>query len=172
MLGVPDRFDRLLADAELGMNGPTIPTVTPTDQWLACVDDIMPALTGPAGTAERLLPPLHYGIDWEGGRIPTHLPPYWGKQLPDRRISSTYRAGGNLRRWWSLIAEDITSTPRNTRQRQELVQLLTADPGPVLAALRLETDALLLRVRIVTEAVRATRTTDTTPAANVTPVKR
>ena len=172
MLHLPDRVDRLLADAELGMTSHPAPaaTPTPTDQWLASVADIMPALTGPAGAAERLLLLLHYGIDWDGGWISHHIATYWDKQLPDRVISSTYRAGGNLRRWWSIIAEDLTSTPRNSRQRQELVQLLTAHPAPVLAALRLETDALLLRVRIVTEAVRATRTTASpTHVAPVTP---
>lgn len=151
------------------MISPTAPeqaTVPATVAWLATVAEVMPPLTGPAGVAERLLLLLHYGIDWEDGWISRHLPTYWDKQLPDRIISSTYRCGGNLRRWWSTIAEDLTSTPRNSRQRHELVELLTADPGPVLAALRLETDALLLRVRIVTEAVRATRPTRTRAAAS------
>lgn len=152
---MPDRVKLLLADAELGM---TTDQGTPTDRWLATVADVMPALDGPAGTAERLLLLLHYGIDWDGGWISNHVATYWDKQLPDRVISSTYLAFGNLRRWWSIIADNLTSTPRNSRERHELVTLLAADPGPVLTALRLETDALLLRVRIVTETVRANRT--------------
>ena len=137
------------------MSSATNPTAT--DRWLATVADVMPPLTGPAGVAERLLLLLHYGIDWQDGWVSHKVATYWDKQLPDRVISSTYRAGNNLRRWWSTIAEDLTSTPRTSDQRRELVDLLAADPGPVLTALRLETDALLLRVRIVTEAVRATR---------------
>lgn len=144
--------------------------VSPTDRWLSSVADVMPALDGPAGTAERLLLLLHYGIDWEGGWVSHHVATYWDKQLPDRVIASTYRAGGNLRRWWSIIAADLTSTPRNSRERYELVTLLTDDPAPVLAALRLETDALLLRVRIVTETVRTNRHNDQTAAATQTAV--
>ncbi len=154
MLGLPDQLHRLLADAELDMTTPA----TPTDRWLASVADIMPPLSGPAGTAERLLLLLHYGIDWEHGWIANHRATYWDRQLPDRIFTSTYRAD-NLRTWWSVIASDLTATPRNTQERHELVELLAQPPQPVLAVLRSETDALLLRIRIVTETVRAARRT-------------
>lgn len=152
MHGVPDQLHRLLAEAELDMS-------TPTDHWLGTVGDIMPPLSGPAGTAERLLLLLHYGIDWEHGWISNHRATYWDRQLPDRIITSTYRAANNLRTWWSVIASDLTATPRNAQERLELVDLLAQPPQPVLAVLRNETDALLLRTRIVTEAVRAARRT-------------
>lgn len=142
----------------------TTPPKTPTDHWLATVADIMPPLPGPAGTAERLLLLLHYGIDWENGWIASHRATYWDKQLPDRIITSTYRAANNLRTWWSVIASDLTSTPRNSNERLELVELLTQPPQLVLAALRNETDALLLRTRIVTESVRTARRTSPDPA--------
>ena len=63
-----------------------------------------------------------------------------------------------------MISSDLTSTPRNSNERLELVELLTQPPQLVLAALRNETDALLLRTRIVTESVRTARRTSPDPA--------
>jgi len=129
---------------------------TPTTRWLATVADVMPTLEGPAGTAERLLLLVHYGIDWSGGWVTRYRSTYWESVLPDRVICATYRAG-NLRRWWRDVADDLGSQPRTSAERSELEQLLRADAVPVLEVLRFETEALLLRTRIVTDAVRRSR---------------
>lgn len=130
-------------------------TPSPTSQWLAAVPD-MPPLEGPAGTAERLLLLLHYGIDWTGGWVAGYRTRYWDQLLPDRVIVSTYRAD-NLRRWWSEVAAELQAEPRNKAERAELEQLLRQDPLPVLTVLRTETEALLLRVRIVADTRRTVR---------------
>ena len=137
---------------------PTTPTskqLASTDLWLATVP-AMPPLEGPAGTAERLLLLIHYGIDWSEGWVTSRRQSYWDRLLPDRVIAATYRAG-QLRRWWRDVAYELGSAPRNARERAELEQLLRADSTAVLEVLRFETEALLLRVRIVTDAVRAAR---------------
>ena len=128
---------------------------TPTSRWLAAVAE-MPALDGPAGTAERLLLLIHYGIDWQDGWVGRYRTTYWDKLLPDRVIAATYRAG-NLRRWWRDVADELGSSPRSPAERAELEQLLRAEPRPVLEVLRWEAEALLLRTRITADAVRAAR---------------
>lgn len=136
-------------------------TVTPTDRWLATAD-AMPPLDGAAGTAERLLLLVHYGIAWSDGWVGRHRTTYWDRLLPDRVIAATYRAG-SLRRWWRDVACELESQPRSASERAELEQLLRADPGPVLEVLRFETEALLLRVRIAADAVRESRPTRDQP---------
>jgi hypothetical protein len=121
--------------------------------------DGMPPLTGSAGTAERLLLLLHYGVDWQDGWVARYRATYWDQLLPDRVVVATFRAA-NLRQWWALVAGELQSAPRNDRERRELEQLLRQDPVPVLQVLRCETAPLLLRTRIVAEAVRANTKTD------------
>lgn len=128
---------------------------TPTSRWIAAVPE-MPPLGGPAGTAERLLLLIHYGIDWQDGWVGRYRTTYWDKLLPDRVIAATYRAP-NLRRWWRDVADNLGSGPRGPAERAELEQLLRAEPGPVLEVLRWEAEALLLRTRITADAVRAAR---------------
>jgi len=129
--------------------------MSPTSRWLAAADQ-MPTLAGPAGVAERLLLLIHYGIDWQNGWVSRYRTTYWDRLLPDRVIVATYRAG-SLRRWWRDVAGELQSQPRNTAERTELEQLLREDSAPVLEVLRCETEALLLRTRIVTDAVRESR---------------
>lgn len=135
----------------------TAPPTAPTDRWVAAAAETMPPLNGPAGTAERLLLLLHYGIDWQNGWVSRYRGTYWEQLLPDRVICATYRAS-NLRRWWQDAAGAFGSQPRSAAQRADLERLLRVDPVPVLEILRFETDALLLRTRITADAVRATRT--------------
>ena len=126
----------------------------PTDRWLAAADEL-PALTGPAGTAERLLLLTHYGIDWDswlGGRRID----YWDVIFPERVLQSAIRAA-NLRRWWQEIGTQLMSRPRNAAERREVADLLQAESRPVLEAFRWEVQPLVLRVRIVADAVRAAR---------------
>lgn len=144
---------------------PCAPQQTPTDTWLGATAH-MPALAGPAGTAERLLLLIHYGIDWQEGWVGRYRTTYWDQLLPDRVITATYRAG-SLRRWWREVASELGSAPRSATERAELEHLLRADSAPVLEVLRLETEALLLRTRIVADAVRSSRPART-PAATTT----
>ena len=134
----------------------TSPSTDPTDRWLAATEAYMPPLDGPAGTAERLLLLIHYGVDWQNGWVTRYRRTYWDQLLPDRIITATYRAA-TLRRWWRDVADELGSQPRSSAERTELERLLRADSLPVLEILRAETEALLLRTRIVSEAVRAQR---------------
>lgn len=128
--------------------------MTPTDRWLATLPEL-PALAGPAGTAERLLLLLHYGVDWDSW-VGSHRTSYWSSLLPDRVYKATYRSP-TLGAWWSQLSTDLVSAPRSQPERCEVAQLLRAAPSPVLTVLRGETAALLLRTRLVTDAVRGTR---------------
>lgn len=127
----------------------------PTRAWLAAAAGL-PALVGPAETAERLLLLLHYGIDWQHGWVGARRRTYWEGLLPDRVVVATYRAE-NLRRWWRDVAGALESAPRNAAERAELEGLLRADSAAVLDVLRWETEALLLRVRLIVDAVRDQR---------------
>lgn len=133
------------------------PTTSPTDRWLSALPVLAP-LTGPAGTAERLLLCLHYGIDWPNSWVGRYRTTYWSQILPDRVLKSTYRAN-TLASWWTQVSTDLTSAPRNPAERAETAALLQADSRPVLHILRDQTPALLLRVRLVADAVRDQRTT-------------
>jgi hypothetical protein len=128
---------------------------SPTSRWLAAAPH-MPPLEGPPGTAERLLLLLHYGIDWQDSWIARRRAGYWDRILPDRVIAATYRAP-NLRRWWQDVAAETTSRPRTAGERAELEALLREPPGPVLDVMRWEAEALLLRTRIIADAVRERR---------------
>ena len=132
-------------------------TSPPSALWLNRTGDVLPPLAGPAATAERLLLLLHYGIDWREGWVSKHRRTYWEEILPSRVITSTYRCG-TLRQWWTEISTMLESTPRNSAERQDLVQLLGADSLPVLEVLRTEAEALVLRIRIVAEHARTLRT--------------
>lgn len=144
------------------MTDSDVSTSTPTDRWLQHTAAFMPPLIGPAGQAERLLLLIHYGIDWNDGWVTRYRTQYWDQLLPDRVITATFRSA-NLRRWWREISDELGSHPRGADERAELEQLLRADPLPVLEVLRLETEALLLRTRIVIDAVRSARTPTSTP---------
>lgn len=133
----------------------TASTLSPTSAWLASAP-YLPAVTGPADTAQRLLLLAHYGIDWSNGWVGRYRATYWDKVLPDRVIVATYRAA-TLDRWWSEIAVELGTSPRNAAERAELAQLLRQPDSPVLHLFREETEALLLRVRIVADEVRASK---------------
>lgn len=128
----------------------------PSDRWLAAAAAVMPPLEGPAGTAERLLLCVHYGIDWQAGWVSRYRNTYWDKVLPDRVICATYRSP-TLSRWWRDVADELGSAPRTSAERRDLERLLREEDQPVLELLRFEAEALLLRTRIVTEQVRAAR---------------
>jgi hypothetical protein len=129
--------------------------LSPTSTWLAAATD-MPALDGPEGVAERLLLLLHYGIDWTDGWVGRYVATYWDRVLPERVVVATWRSD-SLRRWWDEVSGELGSHPRDAAERRELEQLLREPSRPVLEVLRGEVNSLLLRVRIVAEAVRAAK---------------
>ncbi|EUA40580.1 hypothetical protein I549_4314 [Mycobacterium avium subsp. avium 2285 (R)] len=118
----------------------------------------LPEVEGPTETAERLLLLLHYGIDWETSWIadPKYRKTYWDEQLPGRVRRAAYRAD-TLDRWWSDVSGQLGAAPRQRDRRIELATLLREPPLPVIAVLRDSLPALLLRVRIIAEAVAEER---------------
>lgn len=127
----------------------------PTQRWRAAAPHF-PALTPTADTAERLLLLVHYGIDWRTSWLATRRSAYWATILPDRVLAATYRSP-TLRSWWTTLHHSLDTAPRNAAERRELDELLSHDAKPVLRVLRTESEALLLRVRLVADAVRETR---------------
>ena len=128
----------------------------PTSTWLDQTAGILSPLEGPAGTAERLLLLLHYGIDWESSWVGSHRATYWDRHLPDRVLVATY-VTASLRSWWSMVAGEFDSAPRTSAERAELATLLEQPSEPVLRLMREQTEALTLRTRIVADAVREHR---------------
>lgn len=78
--------------------------LSPTQGWLATTSH-MPALTGPAGTAERLLLLIHYGIDWQEGWVGPLCPRSRCRQRPSPQVPGTKiitnRAVDSRAAWWS-----------------------------------------------------------------------
>lgn len=128
--------------------------VTPTQGWLAAAP-WLPPVEGPAATAERLLLLVHYGVDWDSW-VGDKRAGYWERLLPDRVLMATYRAR-DLRSWWTMLHRSLETSPRSAAQRAELELLLAADARPVLQLLREESEALLLRTRLVADAVRSAK---------------
>lgn len=113
----------------------------------------------PADTAERLLLLLHYSIDWDTSWVaePRYRKTYWDKQLPGRVRRAAYRAD-SLDQWWSEVSTMLGApAPRQPERRMELATLLRQPPLPVIAAFRETLPALILRVRIIAEAVAQQR---------------
>lgn len=135
-------------------------TATPSRQWQAHVPELQPR-DGPADTAERLLLLLHYAIDWKTSWVAEdrYLKTYWDELLPGRVRRAAYRAT-TLDHWWSQVSVQFGATaPRQPDHRRELAGLLREPPLPVIDTLRTELPALVLRVRIITEAVAEQRRT-------------
>lgn len=144
----------------------------PTQVWRAMVPELPPFIDPQraqdldgydhgraADTAERLLLLLHYGIDWEHSWVadPRYRKTYWDEQLPGRVRRAAYRAD-TLDRWWSDVSGQLGApSPRQKDRRIELATLLREPPLPVIAVLRDSLPALLLRVRIIAEAVAEQR---------------
>lgn len=125
----------------------------PTRRWLLQAQ--LAPLDGPAGTAEALLLLLHYSINWDGW-VGAYRGSYWDGLLTDRVLVAAYRSS-TLATWWSDVASELDASPRTCEQRRELATLLTHEPVPVLAIMREQSEALQIRVRLVADAVRASR---------------
>lgn len=112
-----------------------------------------------ADTAERLLLMLHYSIDWENSWVSEekYRKTYWDRILPGRVRRAAYRSS-TLAEWWSAVSISLDApAPRYPDRRLELAEMLREPSLPVLNALHTSLPALLLRVRIIAEAVSAER---------------
>jgi hypothetical protein len=131
---------------------------TPTRAWQQLIPEL-PPLAGAAATAERLLLLLHYAIDWETSWVAEHRKTYWDDQLPGRVRRAASRAD-TLHQWWSDASVMLGApAPRQQDRRLELAVLLCEPPAEVIAQLRDNLRALVLRVRIIAEAVADQRKT-------------
>ncbi|SIJ22374.1 Uncharacterised protein [Mycobacteroides abscessus subsp. abscessus] len=132
---------------------------TPTKAWQAMVPSLPPNYDE-ADTAERLLLLLHYAIDWKTSWVKDYRKTYWDDQLPGRVRRAAYRAD-TLDHWWSEVSVQLGATaPHQPERRLELAHLLREPSLPVIALLRDTLPALLLRVRIIAEAVAEDREQD------------
>lgn len=141
--------------------------LTPTRAWQALVPELQSLTSADtffdylaADTAERLLLLVHYSIDWENSWIaqPKYRKHYWDGILP-RRVQRATRRSATLEDWWSSPALQQLGMvlPADRDRRLELASLLREPPLPVLNTMRTSLPALLLRVRIIKEAVSAQR---------------
>lgn len=113
-----------------------------------------------ADTAERLLLLVHYSINWDSSWVAEerYRKTYWDDILPGRVFRAARRAV-TLDEWWSsdaLIKLGV-ETPRYQDRRLELAELLREPAMPVLRAFQNSLPALLLRVRIIADAVAEDR---------------
>ncbi|MFV8141885.1 hypothetical protein ACNQR7_30345 [Mycolicibacterium senegalense] len=137
---------------------------TPTAAWQALVPELRELTTSPASDiAERLLLLLHYSIDWENSWVADkrYLKRYWDEILPGRVRRAAYLAT-TLNHWWSEVSTALEAPmPRYEDRRLELATLLGQPPLPVITELQDNLPGLILRVRIIADAVsqqrRATR---------------
>lgn len=134
----------------------------PTSRWLATapvLPPLDPHLEPAAAVGERLLLLCHYGVNWQNSWITDRRDRWWDDIFPSRAILPTWRHR-ELRSWWNTLATELQSSPRTSQEREELARLL-AYPAPtaVLGVIRTQILPLVLRVRIVSEHVRAARST-------------
>lgn len=130
-----------------------------TSETEAPMTDAEKAAARAADTAERLLLLLHYSIDWDNSWIgeEKHRKTYWDELLVSRVRRASYRSA-TLGEWWSTVTFLLDATaPRYPDRRLELAELLQEPPLLVLSAFQNSLPALLLRVRIIAEAVAAER---------------
>lgn len=115
----------------------------------------LPPLTGADADAERLVLLVHRGVNWDvwGGARRAR---YWDA-LADRVRAATY-AGPTASDWFQRVCAEITSQPRSAEDRHEVARLLaTVDHRAVRGSLHRNATALTLRVRVLSEVLRAAR---------------
>jgi len=141
---------------------------TPTRKWQALVPELPPfadpddtdtpgEYAAAAGTAERLLLLLHYAIDWQNSWVADRRKTYWDNELPSH-VRGAANRNDTLDGWWSDVSRRLGAlAPRQPDRRLELAVLLREPPEPVITVLLDKLPALILRVRIIAEAVASTR---------------
>ena len=128
---------------------------SPVQRWRAAAP-WLPELDSSAATAEALLLALHYSVNFDGW-IGNRRHVYWEKILPSRIRRSTYRTN-TLDWWWSDVCASLDAEPGSRALRRDVVELLR-DPNAreVMDILRREHVALVLRVRLIADAVRESK---------------
>lgn len=137
----------------------TAPTVTPTRAWQALVPELPSFVAADASgdTAERLLLLLHYSIDWQNSWVADRRKTYWDNEFPSH-VRGAANRNDTLDGWWSDVARRLNAlAPRQPERRLELAVLLREPSEPVITVLLDKLPALVVRVRIIAEAVAATR---------------
>lgn len=100
---------------------------------------------------------LHYSIDWDTSWVADHRKSYWDAAFPSRVRSAAMRAD-TLGQWWTEVSGRLGATaPRQADRRMELAMLLGEPTRPVITVMRERLAELVLRVRIVAEAVAEQR---------------
>ncbi|MCT1515295.1 hypothetical protein [Dietzia cercidiphylli] len=136
----------------------TAPSTTgsPVQRWRSTAP-WLPPLESAAATAEGLLLALHYSVNFDGW-IGTRRQVYWDKILPARIRRSTYRTN-TLDWWWSDVCVSLEAEPGSRALRRDVAELLRSpEAREVLDILRREHVALVLRVRLIADAVRESKT--------------
>lgn len=129
---------------------------SPVQRWRAAAP-WLPAVDSAAATAEALLLALHYSVNFDGW-IGHRRQVYWDKILPSRIRRSTYRTN-TLDWWWSDVCASLDAEPGSRALRRDVAELLRApDAREVMDILRREHVALVLRVRLIADAVRESKT--------------
>ncbi|OBK38563.1 hypothetical protein A5658_03320 [Mycobacterium sp. 1245111.1] len=141
---------------------------TPTRAWQSLVPELPPfahpgdpdvddAQAVAADTAERLLLLLHYSIDWQNSWVADRRKTYWDNEFPSH-VRGAANSNDSLDGWWSNASRRLTAlAPRQADRRLELAILLREPAEPVITMLLDRLPALVLRVRIIAEAVAAAR---------------
>jgi hypothetical protein len=141
---------------------------TPTRAWQSLVPELPPfadpadpdvdaAQAVAADTAERLLLLLHYSIDWQNSWVADRRKTYWDNEFPSH-VRGAANSNDSLDGWWSDASRRLNAlAPRQADRRLELAILLRESAEPVITMLLDRLPALVLRVRIIAEAVAAAR---------------
>lgn len=141
--------------------GERIPS--PVERWRSAVPELPPLTLASSSVAEALLLHLHYAVDFsDDSWIAGHLHRYWNEILPGRVRNAAYRSS-TLDRFWSLTTTTsaLPIRPLPEERRLEVASLLRAPaPAAVIAVLRFELPALILRVQIIADAVGRARAAD------------
>jgi hypothetical protein len=148
------------------------PPLPPTRAWQALVPELPPFISADstddasdrpdeaalgADTAERLLLLLHYSIDWQNSWVAERRKTYWDNEFPSH-VRGAANRNDTLDGWWSDVSRRLNAlAPRQAERRVELAVLLREPSEPVITVLLDKLPALVLRVRIIAEAVAATR---------------
>ena len=141
---------------------------TPTRTWQSLVPELPPFAdpdapdvddeeAAAADTAERLLLLLHHSIDWQNSWVADRRKTYWDNEFPSH-VRGAANSNDTLDGWWSDASRRLNAlAPRQADRRLELAILLRQPAEPVITMLLDRLPALVLRVRIIRDAVDATR---------------
>lgn len=130
----------------------------PDDDTAAAMMDAagLPPLDGEQRTAELLCAMAHRCADWEVWGGPRAIR-YWDALTA--RVRQACYAGPGLAMWWERLTVQMSLTPPARKADRALLASLLAGGADqaVLAVLRREAEALVLRVRVAADTRREAR---------------